>query len=62
MRRLLISLTIIGLELIFAGQVSANAKIHESPVEYSSQGIVLKGYLAYDEHLEGKRPGILIVL
>ena len=36
MRRLLISLTIIGLELIFAGQVSANAKIHESLVEYSS--------------------------
>jgi dienelactone hydrolase len=54
-------LTIIGLELIFAGQVSANAKTHESPVEYSSQGVVLKGYLAYDEHLKGKRPGILVV-
>lgn len=61
MRRLLIGLAIIGLELIFAGQVSANAKIHESPVEYSSQGVVLKGYLAYDEQLKGKRPGILVV-
>lgn len=61
MRRLLIGLAIIGLELIFAGQVSANAKIHESPVEYSSQGVVLKGYLSYDEHLKGKRPGVLVV-
>ena len=61
MRQLLIGLIIIGLELIFAGQVSANAKIHESPVEYSSQGVVLKGYLAYDEHLKGKRPGVLVV-
>ena len=61
MRRLLIGLAIIGLELIFAGQVSANAKIHESPVEYSSQGVVLKGYLAYDEHLKGKRPVVLVV-
>lgn len=61
MKRLFIGLTIIGLGLIFAGEVLANTKIHGSPVEYSYQGVVLKGYLAYDENLKGKRPGILVV-
>ena len=37
------------------------ASIHTEPVDYSAQGVVMKGYLAYDENIKGKRPGILVV-
>jgi dienelactone hydrolase len=30
-------------------------------VEYKAQGTVLKGYIAYDEDIKGKRPGVLVV-
>jgi len=30
-------------------------------VEYSAQGVVMKGYLAYDENVKGKRAGVLVV-
>ena len=50
--------------------ISAVASIREAEpapqikgetVEYSVQGVVMKGYLAYDEHIQGKRPGVLVV-
>ena len=31
------------------------------PVSYEAGGVTLKGYLAYDENLEGERPGVLVV-
>ncbi|MGE5893538.1 MAG: dienelactone hydrolase family protein [bacterium] len=37
------------------------SSIHTEPVDYSAQGVVMKGYLAYDENIKGKRPGILVV-
>jgi len=36
-------------------------KIVGKTVEYSAQGIVMNGYLAYDENLKGKRGGVLVV-
>ena len=30
-------------------------------MEYSAQGVVIKGYLAYDENVKGKRAGVLVV-
>jgi dienelactone hydrolase len=39
----------------------AEAKVVGKNVEYSAQGTVLKGYLAYDDKISGKRPGILVV-
>ena len=30
-------------------------------VDYSADGVTLKGYLAYDKNLSGKRPGVLVV-
>ncbi len=39
----------------------AEPKIQGKPVEYSTQGVVMKGYLAYDENGNGKRPGVLVV-
>ncbi len=42
-----------------AGQVSA--KVMGKTVEYSSQGVTMKGYLAYDDAVKGRRPGVLVV-
>jgi dienelactone hydrolase len=33
----------------------------EKDVEYSADGVKLKGYLVYDNDIKGKRPGVLIV-
>lgn len=38
-----------------------NAKIVTQTVEYKHGKIVLEGYLAYDDELKGKRPGVIIV-
>lgn len=40
---------------------AAFAEVVGKDVEYKSDGTTLKGYLAYDDSVEGKRPGILIV-
>jgi Dienelactone hydrolase and related enzymes len=47
--------------LLFVGYVSAHAEIKGQEVEYSANGTRLKGYLAYDDSIEGKRPGVLVV-
>jgi len=39
----------------------ADPKIIGTTVEYKAQGVVMKGYLAYDENIKGKRPGVLVV-
>jgi dienelactone hydrolase len=40
---------------------SAEPKIQTKAVEYKAQDAVMKGYLAYDEGIKGKRPGVLVV-
>lgn len=39
----------------------AFSKIVGETVEYKSNGTTLKGYLAYNDNIKGKRPGVLIV-
>ncbi len=39
----------------------ADAKIVTKVVEYTHDGVVLEGYLAYDDAAAGKRPGVLVV-
>lgn len=39
----------------------AEPRISGKTVEYSAQGVVMKGYLAYDENIKGKHPGVLVV-
>jgi dienelactone hydrolase len=46
--------------LIFIA-ISANAGGVSKTVEYTHEGTVLEGYLAYDDSVKGKRPGILVV-
>jgi len=39
----------------------AQADIRAHEIEYEHNGTKLKGYLAYDDTIQGKRPGILVV-
>jgi len=41
--------------------VSANAAIVSKPVQYTQNGTVLEGYLAYDDAALGRRPAVLVV-
>lgn len=36
-------------------------KIKEEVVTYSANGVTLKGFVAYDENVKGKRPAVLVV-
>ncbi len=40
---------------------SAQAALHTEKVEYRHGATVLEGYLAYDDAVAGKRPGVLVV-
>jgi dienelactone hydrolase len=40
---------------------AAERKVVGKNVEYTAQGVVMKGYLAYDEAAKSKRPGVLVV-
>jgi dienelactone hydrolase len=50
---------VVALILVFA--VTAQAEIRTEVVEYRQGDAVLEGYLAYDETIKGKRPGVLVV-
>jgi dienelactone hydrolase len=40
---------------------AVDAAIKTEPVDYSSGGVTMKGYIAYDDVKQGKRPGVLVV-
>ena len=40
---------------------AAHAEVKTEWVEYTHDGAKLKGYLAYDDAITGKRPGVLMV-
>jgi dienelactone hydrolase len=59
MKRVMFMLMVTAVWL--TGTVMAEAKIVEKTVEYSAQGVQMKGYLAYNDSMKGKQPGILVV-
>jgi dienelactone hydrolase len=61
MKRSVLILTSLFFAVAVTALSSAEAKIVGKKVEYSAQGTVLKGYLAYDDKISGKRPGVLVV-
>ena len=61
MKRTIKLLAGIAAVFIASGMAYAAPKIEGKTVEYKAGGVTLKGYLAYDENLKGKRPGVLIV-
>ena len=46
---------------IAAAGTAAEAKIVTNPVAYQSEGFQLEGYLAYNDAVTNKRPGVLVV-
>ncbi len=61
MKKLLFTLPAMALLLVLAGAGLAEPKIEGETVEYSAQGLVMKGYLAYAESIKEKQPGVLVV-
>ncbi len=54
--------TAISLVLLVLGiATSVEAKVIGTTVPYKHNGVELVGYLAYDDSISGKRPGVLIV-
>jgi dienelactone hydrolase len=47
--------------LATVGAFSVQAKIVTQTIEYKQGGTTLAGYLAYDDSIAGKRPGVLVV-
>jgi dienelactone hydrolase len=56
MYRLLIALA----SVLFAIS-AAQAAVQGREISYASDGVALKGYLAWDDRFAGKRPGVLVV-
>lgn len=52
---------LLGLILLSLGVMEASAKVITRTVEYKHGDVVLEGILAYDDALQGKAPGVLIV-
>jgi len=44
-----------------AAEAVKTPNIKGEEVTYTSNGVTFKGYLVYDESIEGKRPGVLVV-
>ena len=53
-------LTSVFVLLLFAG-LSAYAEVTGKQVDYKAGDVTLKGYLAQDNSIKGKRPGVLVV-
>jgi dienelactone hydrolase len=51
----------IGLLLALVACAAATAEIQTHVVTYDHEGVTLEGYFAFDDSLEGKRPGVLVV-
>ncbi len=57
---ILFSLLVIGINSFTVPQKSAST-IKEENITYKSDSVTLKGFVAYDENVKGKRPAILVV-
>lgn len=54
----------IGMWLLAAGlllSLAARAEIRGQEVSYSDGQVTMKGYIAFDDSIRGKRPGVLVV-
>jgi dienelactone hydrolase len=56
-----VSVRLLVLAMLLAWMVPAQAAVRSVPVEYKQGDTTLEGYLAWDDALTGKRPGVLVV-
>lgn len=55
MRKIILTL------ILFLAPVFAYAELKSQVVEYKQGDAILEGYLVYDDSIEGKRPGVIVV-
>ena len=60
MHRILLCMALSAL-FISTAAATATAKVQGKEVDYTDGRVKLKGYLAYDARIKGKRPGVLVV-
>jgi dienelactone hydrolase len=61
MKQVMAILVIVLFAVLAIGVASTEAKVIGKNIEYSAEGVVMKGYIAYDDKVSGKRPGVLVV-
>jgi dienelactone hydrolase len=61
MKKLALGFVLTVLIFCAVGIGYAEPRISGKTVEYNAQAVVMKGYLAYDENIKGRRPGVLVV-
>jgi dienelactone hydrolase len=49
------------LSLLLLWPLTVNAAVVGKTVEYEAEGVKMKGWLAHDDAIKGKRPGVLVV-
>ncbi len=49
------------LSLLFTVTTMREPKLHTETIDYKDGDVALQGYLAYDEAIAGKRPGVILV-
>lgn len=47
--------------MVVLGYASAGAELRTELIEYKDGDVLLEGYLAYDDAVKGKRPGVVVV-
>jgi dienelactone hydrolase len=52
---------LLAMSICFLGASSAYATVQGTEVVYEANGTKLKGYIAYDDAIKGRRPGVLVV-
>lgn len=61
MKKIIVGLLVLTMVLIASDMANAAPEIKGEAVDYKAGGMTMKGYLAYDENVKGKRPGVLVV-
>ncbi len=52
---------LLAVSLCCLGSAAAQAAVQGREVTYQANGTTLKGYIAYDDAIKGRRPGVLVV-
>ena len=52
---------IVGVLALCFTAFAANAAVQGKEVSYQANGVTLKGYVAYDDAVKGRRPAVLVV-
>src|SRR5262245_4840688 len=61
MRHMLLKHVLLATMAVLLAGATARAEVKTKTVTYTHDGVTLKGYLAWDDAIKGKRPGVLVV-